>query len=171
MACEGGLPCGDCWLSPSVTHHSFQLCYSSASHTFLARKHIEAETKKQESGDLCPVRTRALLTHPGTGCWPPASDSTPEKCTAQATFRCSDLRFEVHFQTLILCAEPLAHRRPPLSVYGRRGRDPAGKQRDLLADHQQALAGGGPNTAERARSPEQTKSLHTFLFQDPLRMR
>lgn len=46
LACQEGLPCGDCWLSLSVTDQNFQLCYSSASHILLPRRHMEAQRSK-----------------------------------------------------------------------------------------------------------------------------
>lgn len=54
LACTAGLCCGDRWRSLSVTDQNFQLCYSSASHTLLPRRHMAAQGPKQESGCLCP---------------------------------------------------------------------------------------------------------------------
>lgn len=46
LACKEGLRCGDRWRSLSVTDQNFQLCYSSASHTLLPRRHMEAQRPK-----------------------------------------------------------------------------------------------------------------------------
>lgn len=120
-----GLPCGDCWLSLSVTDQNFQLCNSSASHTLCQESAWRHRGQKQESGSLHPVQALPHQRAMGRLLHPPAPDATSQKCSAQATCRVpssSNLRFKVHFQsTGVTCITP-GTEKFPLNIYRRMGR-------------------------------------------------
>lgn len=92
-------------LAIHVIDHNFQLCYSSASHTLLPRRHKEAQNPKagiwrpkSSPGSASTGMPMGRLPHPR----PLNSHSMSEKGTTQATCRVpsgSKLRFKVHFQS------------------------------------------------------------------------
>lgn len=131
-------------LAVPVTDQNFQLCPSSASHPFLPRRHTEAQRPK--AGVRRPTSS---LGSASTDVIPPNSS---EKGTTWAIRRGpsgSNLRFKVHFQSLVSCAQPLAQSKSPINVYRKRGR-------------QRLQPEEGLNLVENSRSPRQTGSLCTL---------
>lgn len=124
LARKEGLPCGDCWLSLSVTDQNFQLCYSSASHILLPRRHMEAQRPKARARRPTSSASASLpvgrlpspllpqLSRVKTALLRPYLESLSG----------SKLRFKVRFQSFGICSKTLAQRSSPINVYRRMGK-------------------------------------------------